>query len=84
MEYWLSDATRIPPWKDNLMSDSAGEYSQLTKLLQDKGHSEEEIARVLDRVRQYDKEMEVDSVMDSIAAGRLDLMSIINEALKEK
>ncbi len=66
------------------MSDSAGEYTQLTKLLQDRGHSEEEIARVLDRVRQYDKEMEVDSVMDSIAAGRMDLMSIINEALKEK
>lgn len=66
------------------MSDGAGEYSQLTKLLQNKGHSEEEIARILDRVRQYDKEMEVDSVMDSIAAGRMDLMSIINEALNAK
>lgn len=64
------------------MSDSAGEYSQLTTLLQSKGHSEQEIARIIDRVRQYDKEMEVDSVMDSIAAGRMDLMSIINEALK--
>lgn len=65
------------------MTDGTGEYAQLTKLLRSKGHSEVEIARILDRVRQYDKEMEVDSVMDSIAAGRMDLMTIIQEALKE-
>ena len=65
------------------MTESTGEYSQLTKLLRNKGHSEVEIARILDRVRRYDKEMEVDSVMDSIAAGRMDLMAIIDEALKE-
>lgn len=64
------------------MADSTSEYSQLIKLLRGKGHSEVEIARILDRVRQYDKEMEVDSVMDSIAAGRMDLMTIIDEALK--
>jgi hypothetical protein len=66
------------------MADNTGEYSQLTTLLRSKGHSEVEIALILDRVRQYDKEMEVDSVMDSIAAGRMDLTAIINEALKEK
>lgn len=65
------------------MSESTGEYTQLTRLLRSKGHSEVEIARILDRVRQYDKEMEVDSVMDSIAAGRMNLMTIIEEALKE-
>ena len=65
------------------MADGTSEYSQLTELLRKKGHSEVEIARILDRVRQYDKEMEVDSVMDSIAAGRMDLMAIIEEALKE-
>lgn len=65
------------------MTESAGEYSQLTRLLRSKGHSEMEIAKILNRVRQYDKEMEVDSVMDSIAAGRMDLMGIIDEALKE-
>ena len=64
------------------MPESAGEYPQLTELLRSKGHSETEIARILDRVRQYDKEMEVDSVMDSIAAGRMDLTAIIKEALK--
>ena len=65
------------------MSDGTGEYTQLTGLLRSKGHSEVEIARILERVRQYDKEMEVDSVMDSIAAGRMNLMAIIEEALKE-
>jgi len=65
------------------MTDGSGEYTELTRLLRGKGHSEMEIARILNRVRQFDKEMEVDSVMDSIAAGRLDLMSIIEEALKE-
>lgn len=65
------------------MTDSnTGEYSELTKLLRGKGHSEVEIAQILNRVRQYDKEMETDSVMDSIAAGRMDLMAIIREALK--
>ena len=66
------------------MTDGTGEYLQLTRLLRGKGHSEIEIAKILNRVRQYDKEMEVDSVMDSIAAGRMDLAGIIDEALKEE
>ena len=65
------------------MADETSEYSLLIQLLRKKGHSEMEIAKILNRVRQYDKEMEVDSVMDSIAAGRMDLMTIIDEALKE-
>lgn len=68
--------------EDQEMSDGTGEYAQLTELLKTKGHSDEEIAQVLERVRKYDKEMEVDSVMDSIAAGRMDLSSIIKEALE--
>lgn len=65
------------------MPDENIEYPLLIELLRKKGHSEAEIATILDRVRQYDKEMEVDSVMDSIAAGRMDLSTIIDEALKE-
>ena len=76
--------TEMPPRKGGAMTESTGEYPQLTRLLRSKGHSEMEIAKILNRVRQYDKEMEVDSVMDSIAAGRMDLMGIINEALKEE
>lgn len=65
------------------MPDGTSEYSLLIQLLRKKGHSEMEIAKILNRVRQYDKEMEVDSVMDSIAAGRMDLTAIIDEALKD-
>ncbi len=66
------------------MADETSEYSLLIELLRKKGHSEMEIAKILNSVRRYDKDMEVDSVMDSIAAGRMDLMSIIDEALKEE
>ncbi len=65
-----------------MTDNNSGEYSELTKLLRSKGHSEVEIAQILNRVRQYDKETETDSVMDSISAGRMDLMAIIQEALK--
>jgi hypothetical protein len=33
------------------------------------------------RVRRYEQEMQLDSVMDSIGAGRLSLDSLIKEAL---
>ncbi len=65
------------------MAEQSSEYPHLTKLLRDKGHSDEEIAKILEKVRNYDQQMQVDSVMDSIAAGTLDLAAIIDEALKE-
>ena len=65
------------------MTDSFDQYPALVNLLRERGHSDDEIARVLEKVRQYDQEMQVDSVMDSIAAGRMDLMAIIEEALNE-
>ena len=49
--------------------------------LQQKGHSPEEIQKILERLRQYDREMNVDSVMDSIAHGSFNLQAIIDEAL---
>ena len=66
------------------MTDDASQYSELTRLLRSRGHSEAEITKILDRVRRYDKEMEVDAALDSIAAGRMDLVAIIDEALKGK
>ena len=51
--------------------------------LKQKGHSAEEIDKILAKVKQYDRETNVDSVMDSIAGGSFDLQSIIDEALGE-
>jgi hypothetical protein len=55
--------------------------SELTELLEDKGHSPREIEKIVDKMRQYEAELQVDSVMDSIDAGRFDLAAIIQEAL---
>ena len=55
--------------------------SELTEMLAEKGHTPDEIQKIVDRMRQYEAEMQVDSVMDSIDAGRFDLAAIIKEAL---
>ncbi len=57
--------------------------TELTELLGGKGHSSNEIQRIIARVRQYEVETQIDSVMDSIDAGRFDLAAIIAEALRE-
>ncbi len=62
------------------MSDQSPQEA-LVAWLQQKGHSPEEIDKILERLSQYDREMNVDSVMDSIAHGSFDLQSIIDEAL---
>lgn len=57
--------------------------TELAELLADKGHNSREIQKIIARVRQFEVEMQVDSVMDSIDAGRFDLAAIIAEALRE-
>ena len=59
------------------------EYSVLIEWLQEKGHSFEEIEKIMERVRKYENEMRMDSVMDSIGAGRLNLDTLIKEALED-
>jgi hypothetical protein len=46
-----------------------------------KGHSPEEIEKILAQLQKYDREMNVDSVMDSIGQGTFNLQKIIDEAL---
>jgi len=57
--------------------------TELSGLLAAKGHNTKEIQKIIGRVREYEVEMQVDSVMDSIDAGRFDLAAIIREALGE-
>ena len=63
--------------------DESDWEEELADLLGDKGHNATEIQKIIARVRQYEIEMQVDSVMDSIDAGRFDLAAIIAEALRE-
>jgi hypothetical protein len=60
------------------------EYEEIIEWLQDKGYGEATIEKILNRIRQYDQETEHDSVMDSIADGRMSLASIIEEALADE
>ena len=63
------------------MSTPEEEFPELVQLLKERGHSPEEIKKILARVRHYEKELQYDSVMDSIGAGRLNLDGLIREAL---
>ena len=53
----------------------------LIEWLTQRGHTPDDIEKILKRLRQYDREMNVDSVMDSIGKGSFDLQSIIDEVL---
>ena len=51
--------------------------------LVEQGHTEEEIAKILRRLAQYDEETTIDSVMESMADGKSDLANMIREILHE-
>lgn len=58
-------------------------YADLTEYLKGEGHTEAEIDKILLRVERYDRETQLDSVMDSIGNGTLDLATLIREALQQ-
>jgi hypothetical protein len=59
------------------------EYDELVEYLRAEGHSQREIDKILERVAQYERETQLDSLMDSIGNGSLDLPALIKEALGE-
>lgn len=61
----------------------ADDYVQLADFLRERGHNESEIGLIINKVKEYEEHTQLDSVMDSIGAGHLDLTSLINEALAE-
>jgi hypothetical protein len=64
------------------MSDD-GWYNELVDFLESKGYTEDEVAKILDQVKQYDLQTQHDSVMDSLDGGGFDLDAIIQDALKD-
>ena len=60
------------------------QHAQLITWLEDQGHSEQEIEKILAKVAEYDERMAHESVFDSIGSGSLDLGKIIEEALAEE
>jgi hypothetical protein len=63
--------------------DAKQDYAILTGWLEERGHSQAEIEKILERVRGYEAEMQLDSLMDSIGKGSLSLERLIQEALGE-
>ncbi len=63
------------------MSTEEIRHAQLVAWLEDQGHDDEAIEKILDKVAEYDQRNIHDSLFDSIDAGKFDLQSIIDEAL---
>ena len=63
--------------------DPSADYSDLIELLKERGHSQEEIDKIIEHVRVYDEQTRHDSLMDSIGSGQVNLDALINDALKD-
>lgn len=62
-------------------SDSDPRKPELVAWLTERGHSTDEIAKILAKVAEYDARTINESIFDSIDAGDFDLSSLIKEAL---
>ena len=63
------------------MSAESGWQEELAALLRENGHSDDDVAKIMQRVMRYESDMQLDSVMASIGDGTLDLTAIVREAL---
>jgi hypothetical protein len=63
--------------------DDREQYRELIEYLRGLGQSEDDITKILTRVRQYETETQRDSIMDSIGNGTFDIEAFIKEALGE-
>ena len=64
------------------MASHEQDIRELRTFLQQRGHSESEIEKVVEKLGQHDSDVLRQSVFDSIAAGSFDLEAIIKEALE--
>lgn len=65
-----------------MMSDD--EDKILADFLQQRGHTEDEIAKITKRLAEHDAESMRESIFDSIAGGTFNLDDIIKQALDGK
>lgn len=61
------------------------EFEQIAEWLKtEKGHSELEVEKIMLHLRHYEENTKLNSVMDSIGSGSLNLTAIINQALSDE
>lgn len=58
-------------------------HAQLVAWLENQGHSQDEIEKILAKVAEYDAKTVHESIFDSIDEGAFDIQKIIDEALGE-
>lgn len=61
--------------------ESDTRYDPLVDWLRQKSHTDNEIDRILSRVREYENRVQHDSLMDAIGDGSLDIDALVKEAL---
>ena len=59
------------------------QYQELRDYLSGENYSDIEIDHIIAQVEEYDAGTRVDSIMDSINSGDLDIQAVIDEALKK-
>ncbi len=60
------------------------EFEQIAEWLKtEKGHSDLEVEKIILHLRHYEENTKLNSVMDSIGSGSLNLTAIINQALSD-
>ena len=65
------------------MADDIYRFAELVAWLKEEGYSQEEVRQILDRVRRQDELTQIDSLMDAIGQGKVDINAIIREALDD-
>jgi hypothetical protein len=64
--------------------DDREQYRELIEYLRGLGQTEDEVTKILTRVRQYETETQRDSIMDSIGNGTFDIEAFIKAALGDE
>jgi hypothetical protein len=59
------------------------DYPEVAAWLRQRGDTDDEISKILDRVRQYEQRTLSDSVMDTIGTGQLDIAALVDAALAD-
>lgn len=68
--------------RGKLMTDTDN-YPELREYLRGQNYSDAQIDHIIAEVQEYEAETQVDSIMDSIDSGHLDIQALIDDALKK-
>lgn len=64
------------------MSATDPRQAELVAWLHERGHSPEEVAKILAKVAEYDAQTVSESIFDSIDKGEFNIAGLIDEALR--